>query len=274
MNDKVALAKAAYAGKAQMIDCSDVIAVVDIKAVEAVQEAGQTSGWTYSQKATFVPVTVLKGVLPKDSTAYGGENFICASCKFEPGKALVFLSHDGTHLVGSNWHLSIRPIKGDQLDWYDGENMSPLKPAKVSDVIVQIKQELGNGAKSGNIPADLLEISRAEQLHTGEVGDAPGLPPVWLAYTRALKSKECANKDQIMHVFKNGSPAGRIYAALLLYHLDQEAGKKLIAMLCTCKGTVNVQHGCRLATVGVWQVASDLYSKSKYLSLELNPGQR
>jgi hypothetical protein len=270
INEKMALAKAAYARKAQMIDCCEIIAVVDVKSVDQVQESGQVSGWTYGQRATVVPITILKGVLPNKSTVYGGENFICASCKFEPGKALVFLNHDGQHLTGSNWHLSIRPIKTDQLDWYDGESMSPLKPAKLSDVIVQIKKELGSDRHMKSLPAELQELGRAEYLHTGERGESPGFPGVWLAYKRALESKDCVNKEQIMCLFKNGSPAGRVYAALLLYHLDQEAGKKLLSMLSGCNGTVKVQHGCKVSSVGIWQVASDLYSKSKYLSLTLS----
>lgn len=264
------MAKAAYAGKSQMIDCSEIIAVVDVTSVSKVQEPGQTSGRTYSQKATLMPLTILKGALPKDSTAYGGENFICAQCNFEPGKFLVFLNHDGQHLIGSNWHLSVRPIKAEQLDWYDGEKMNPLRPAKLSDVVAQIRKELGSPAEMKHLPADLRVLATAEYLNTGEIGEAPAPAPVWQAYTRALKSKECADQKQLMYLFKNGTPAGRFYAAMLVYHLDKDAGKKLLAMLCTCNGTVNVQHGCRATTIGVWQVASDLYSNSKYLSLKLD----
>ncbi|MFN8656611.1 MAG: hypothetical protein U0105_09750 [Candidatus Obscuribacterales bacterium] len=271
MNGDLALAKAAYAGRNQMIDCSEIIAVVEVKSVTKVQEPGQASGRTYSQKATMVPLTILKGALPKSSTAYGGENFICASCNFEPGKFLVFLNHDGQLLIGSNWHLSIRPIKADQLDWYDGEKMNPLRAAKLTDVLAQIRSELGNPGDMKHLPTDFRTLATAEFLDTGEPGEAPAPSPVWQAFTRAQKSKECADQKQLMYLFKNGTPAGRFYASMLVYHLDKEAGKKLLAMLCTSNGTVTVQHGCRVTTAGVWQVASDLYSNSKYLSLKLDP---
>jgi hypothetical protein len=263
-----AQAKAAFAGRTQMIDCSEVIAVVDVKQIDKISEKGFT--WTYSQKATVVPIQVLKGKLSNPDTVYGGEDFICASCRLETGKALLFLNHSGKMLIGSNWHLSVRPVKDGMLDWFDGDSWSPLKPAKLSTVIAQIQDELGKDKDLKHISGSLQELSKANMLCSAEIGEAPGPQPVWLAYQKALKELPSTKEEDLWALFKNGTPAGRIYAAMLLYAKEPEVGKKALTMLGTSNATVDFRAGCMKECVGVWQVASDLYSKSKYLTLALS----
>lgn len=141
-------AKAAFAGKTEMVDRSAVVAVVDITAVETVSVKGEH--WTYQQRAKAVVKQALKGplVAGAEITLHGDEDFICARCHFTPGRSLVFLtvdkSADGSKLwIGSNWHLSIRPItadpdKGDRVEWYKDDRNIELAPAPLGDVLAEI----------------------------------------------------------------------------------------------------------------------------------------
>lgn len=118
-----AFSKAYYAGENEMIFRSEVIAVVDISKVESAKL--KREHWTYSEVADATVEQPLKGTLEKQVQLYGGEDFICAQVHFQPGRFLVFLKRDGELLVGSNWHLSIRPIKNGKVEWYTpGESMS------------------------------------------------------------------------------------------------------------------------------------------------------
>src|SRR5687767_6177976 len=72
-------AKAAYAGKAEMVRRSDAIALVQVLRVEKAEVKGKH--WTYSQRAVARVITTLKGDLPaagKEVALFGGEDFICA----------------------------------------------------------------------------------------------------------------------------------------------------------------------------------------------------
>lgn len=111
-----AFGKARYAGEEEMINRAEVIAIVNITEVEATKAKGKQ--WRYSEVASATVEQTLKGALPKEVKLYGGEDFVCAQVHFSPGRQLVFLTHDGELLIGCNWHLAVRPIKGDQIEWY------------------------------------------------------------------------------------------------------------------------------------------------------------
>ena len=139
-----AKAKAAYSGKLGMVNDSTMIAVVEITGVEPVNVKG--TYWTYRQRALARVEAVVKGDAPKDGrlTLHGDEDFICAQCRFSPGRYLVFVRHDGDLWVGSNWHLSVRPIrvgtKGAQLvDWFIDKVSLTTKAQPLDDVIADVK---------------------------------------------------------------------------------------------------------------------------------------
>ena len=133
----IARAKAYYAPKAEMIQRSEVIALVQISKVEKAETKGKV--WTYHQKATARVEQVLKGKVPEEIALYGEEDFICARCRFAPGRYLLFLKRDGDLLTGANWHLSIRPVKGNQVEWYADDRGLDLKPAPLAGVLKEIR---------------------------------------------------------------------------------------------------------------------------------------
>ena len=131
---------AAYAGKVEMIQKADVIVVVNITKVEDVEKKPE-SGWTYRQKATAQIEQCLKGGLTGQMEIYGMENFICARCEYKVGRYLLFLrkgSVDFWH--GVNWHLGIRPVVEDKVEWFrDDKTRFEMTRQPLSDVIKEIQ---------------------------------------------------------------------------------------------------------------------------------------
>ena len=109
-------AKAYYGLENEMIERAEVIAIVDISRVEKTETKSQP--FNYREIAHATVQQTLKGKLPQEVQLDGGESFICAQVHFKPGRALVFLRRDGELLAGCNWHLSVRPIKGTEVEWY------------------------------------------------------------------------------------------------------------------------------------------------------------
>jgi hypothetical protein len=135
-------AKAYFAGKREMIERAEAIAIVEIVETEEVKQRG--TYWTYSQKAMGIVKESFKGDIQGNIVIYGMEDFICAQCRFEKGLFLLFLrKEDNNFWVGSNWQVGIRSIKDDKVDWLKNDT-SPFeteqKPLK--EVILEIQNVL------------------------------------------------------------------------------------------------------------------------------------
>ena len=131
-------AKARYAQKKDMIKEAECIAVVNITKVE--EENKKEKSWTYRQKASATIEQCLKGDVKGSIAIYGMEDFICAQCRYEKGRFILFLRKDGSLWVGSNWHLGIRPIKEKHVQWFkDDRAFFEMKDTPLDHVIDEIK---------------------------------------------------------------------------------------------------------------------------------------
>jgi hypothetical protein len=132
--------KAAYRSYPEMIETSEIVAVIDV--IEIVPTQTKGSHRNYRQKITAKSLQVLKGQLDQLTTIYGLEDFICAQCHFEKGRQLVFLRRDNDLLAGSNWYLSIRPIIDDKVEWFKDSSSIDLIPMSLDTVLEQVKAEI------------------------------------------------------------------------------------------------------------------------------------
>ena len=88
--------------------------------------------------------------------------------------------------------------------------------------------------------------------------------PVNLAYDQARKQAASIG-SKLELLLKNGTPAGRLYAAFIIDSADHEAGKKAFASLKNDTATLNYKSGCEIIQVAVYQVADQYLNKGKYL---------
>jgi len=263
-------AKAYFMRADQMIQVSEAIAIVNITTVAKVEKKGLAR--TYSKEGDVTLERSLKGSLPKQFKIYGQEDFICAQCQFDPGKYLLFLNRDNGFWIGANWHLSMRPIKNGKIDWYPANgNLGTLVPVSLDDVVAQVQKTLPDQAKVGSLPAPLKTLAGAEVLEDEIVGESPGKSKTQLAFENARKN--CLDdRTNLELLSKYGTSAGRIYGSILLNAKDPDAAKANLQQLATCNATMQYKSGCRLTTVGMWAVASALYSNGKYMNLALEKG--
>jgi hypothetical protein len=147
--------KAYFFTRSELIEKAEVIAIVTIEEPEAAKSVGESidpfadatsasgKNWTYSQQAKVRVEKTLKGKIPDEVVMYGKESFICAQCTLSKGRFLAFLTKDGDLWVGANWQLSLRPIQGEDVEWYlTEEQRYPMKFQKMDDVVLQIQAAL------------------------------------------------------------------------------------------------------------------------------------
>ena len=136
--------KAAFYGPDWMIRNAECIAIVHITVVHMNSPGARGKVWTYRQSASATVERVFKGALSKEVTLQGGEDFICAQVHYQPGRHLVFLKRDGHLLHAINWHLGVRPITGDQVEWFSdsGKSVLAAAPAPLSKVITVLQEQL------------------------------------------------------------------------------------------------------------------------------------
>ena len=138
--------------RTELIQNAAAIAIVEIeepapaKPLSTVQQDpfadGSATGksWIYGQQAKVRVQKVLKGELAKEFTLYGKESFICAQCELTKGRFLAFLTKDGELWVGANWHLSLRPIRSEQVEWYVAdEQRYPMKFQNLDDIVLEVQ---------------------------------------------------------------------------------------------------------------------------------------
>lgn len=258
-------AKAYFAPKKDMIIMSEAIAVVELDNVKKAEKKG--TSWTYATEARARLIKSIKGALPPEFTVYGGENFICARTSLTPGKALVFLNHNGDLLISSNWHLGVRPITDGNLEWYDGDRFGPLKSVPLSTVIAYIESELGK--RNMPVKSSLKAVMEAKYLDDSTVAEG-GQESAWYKAFNEMRKKAPASKNDVDYMFKWATPAGKVYAAIILYKIDKEAGQRALAMLSTSNATVTCRSGCEVSTSRLCSVGSQLYTDRKFMGLNLD----
>ena len=132
--------KAYFAPQNEMIVKCDAIAVVRITEVKETEV--KTPGFDYRETARAEVEDVLKGLLRKQIVLHGNESFICAQVRFQPGKYLVFLRSQDGLLTGANWHLSVRPIRDDKVEWYTKPTELAVSWQPLGDVLKGIRETI------------------------------------------------------------------------------------------------------------------------------------
>lgn len=131
------MAKAYYANEAEMIERSEVVAIVNISEVEKAKT--ESKPFDYSEIAHATVEQTIKGTLPQTVKLYGGESFICAQVHYAPGRHLVFLRRNEDLLVGCNWHMSVRPIKDGKVEWFLPQERLKVSWQELEAVLARVK---------------------------------------------------------------------------------------------------------------------------------------
>lgn len=120
--------------------------------------------------------------------------------------------------------------------------------------------------KSMNIA--LKELSKVKCLCTATIGEGREMPREYQLYLKVAALGPEAKPD-LLKIAKTGSPAGRIYAAVLLYAIDAKLGLKTLKAMENCKDTMDFRSGCKGTTVTLGEAASKLHESGNFLGFTL-----
>lgn len=117
-------------------------------------------------------------------------------------------------------------------------------------------------------PEFLRTLREARVLSTGIAGEGGEQPAEFSAYLEAAGSG-AGIKGSLEEIVKGGSPAGKIYAAALVYAVDHDRGMALLAQLEKCGESLTFQSGCKVSHDTVANAARSLRTTGNYLGFTL-----
>lgn len=115
---------------------------------------------------------------------------------------------------------------------------------------------------------DLSILRNARILALGNDGESSEPAREFKAYLSAAV-KGSAVREQLIDIADKGSPAGRIYAASLLYAVDRDLGLKKLKQLQSSTETVDFQSGCTVKTQIVGNIARSLVTEGRFLQFTI-----
>lgn len=104
------------------------------------------------------------------------------------------------------------------------------------------------------VSAPIIHLAKARILECAVVGE--GDKSILYAYFKEAHAH--ADKNQFEWLVHNGSPAGKLYGATLLYAVDAIRGKEELQKLQSMPEKVSYQWGCIMSEQPVAQIASAL----------------
>jgi hypothetical protein len=114
--------------------------------------------------------------------------------------------------------------------------------------------------RHGPLDEQLDEIAKADTLAFGGVGVAGTLLPATQAYfalEEALHHRKEELRPRLERLLSRATPAGRLYAAELLNHVDAEVGRAAWQRLAGQTAEVKTFSGCFMGKTTVGRYAAD-----------------
>lgn len=123
-------------------------------------------------------------------------------------------------------------------------------------------------AMQNNSKKYLHILKTAPRLTTEQTGEGGEVSPQYKAFIEAAKQGPRI-KNELIDLIENASPAGKLYAATLLYGIDNKLGLEKLKQLSSCQNKIEFQSGCEVAIDTVANVALALSQNGRYLTWTL-----
>jgi hypothetical protein len=111
-----------------------------------------------------------------------------------------------------------------------------------------------------SLPAYLETLLEATTFDDSAVGVAAVKTATYQAFEQAIEAGDRI-RPEIEYVLQQGTPAGRLYAALLLLHFDRESGKQALEQLRSEEVMVTRFSGCSPSTMSMSQAVAEISSE-------------
>lgn len=125
----------------------------------------------------------------------------------------------------------------------------------------------------------LITLSKAKRFEAKQVSLGRHDSKIYKAYEEAFKSSHSINRDDYEWLLKNGTPAGKIYGAMLLRGTDNADDKNSFGKLSKDESKIEYQSGCEIVVDTVSTVAKSFmkngdYCGTKYLKKKDKPDKK
>jgi hypothetical protein len=113
-------------------------------------------------------------------------------------------------------------------------------------------------------------LKQVQSFDDAQRGERPGgFSPNYKIYEGLLNSRPLISISKYSSLVDNGSPAAKLYAAMLINAQDGAAGKAAFQKLSTDKSRVSFVSGCCAIEVTVKEIADDFLDKGNYMHFQL-----
>lgn len=139
----------------------------------------------------------------------------------------------------------------------------------LASIIVLFVARAVFSAENHKLRPCLSILAAAERLSDGVSGESKVPPSEHVAYLEAEKCKFSDIRADLDWLCKHATPAGRIYAACLIYKSDSRLG---IARLETIKHSdekLFYQSGCKVCETTLKEVAGSLLKEGRFINFKL-----
>lgn len=113
--------------------------------------------------------------------------------------------------------------------------------------------------------AEVEVLERASALVECESGDSNQPSRQWLIFQKILKIGSLG-RDSISLLLQKGTPAGRIYGAILLQEIDPAAAEKVLKQMSIQSDKVSYARGCAVETITVGDLAKRILKGEKLVA--------
>lgn len=133
-----------------------------------------------------------------------------------------------------------------------------------------VAQSNEDSLKKENLPACLRQLINASSFDDSQRGENPEVTSNYKAYQEAsamISGLETADLNLIMD---RGSPAGKLYAAVLLKQSGRVGNNLSFERLVNDHSKVRYQSGCAVIETEVSEVAKSFIANNKYLNFQMS----
>jgi hypothetical protein len=116
----------------------------------------------------------------------------------------------------------------------------------------------------------LMTLSKAASFDT-QAGGEGAASQNFREYLKAKEIIATLPTADLTWLLENGTPAGRLYAAVLLWECGRVSKELSFGKLLTDKDAVRFRSGCEIETTSVKTIAQAFNDKNQYLDFKLSP---
>lgn len=118
-------------------------------------------------------------------------------------------------------------------------------------------------------PDCLKTLSMAARFEDSRIGEGGKLSKLYKAYEEAFKKSDKISKADYIWLLQNGTPAGKIYAAMLLKGTGKGNDAESFGKLTHDKSEVAIQSGCEILMEKVSSVAQSFIKSGECLGIKM-----